>query len=63
MIPQDLRHEETIVQIAEALDNLDFAVSHIFNSLNERISDNTKRYIFLMTNISNKFRVINNKHV
>lgn len=44
VIPQDLRHEETIVQIAEALDNLDFAVSHIFDSLNKRISENVERY-------------------
>lgn len=43
MIPQDLRQEETIVQIAEALDNLNFAVTHIFDSINIRISENTKR--------------------
>jgi WAS family protein 1 len=43
VIPQDLRHEETIVQIAEALDNLDFAVSHIFNSITKRILLHTER--------------------
>ncbi|KAJ8682477.1 hypothetical protein QAD02_018269 [Eretmocerus hayati] len=43
IIPQDLRQEETIVQIAEALDDLNFAVSHIFDSINERIRNNTNR--------------------
>lgn len=43
VIPQDLRHEETIIQIADALDNLEFAVSHIFNCINNRISENGKK--------------------
>lgn len=44
VIPNNLRHEETIVQIAEALDNLDDAVSYIFDCIDRRLSENTQRY-------------------
>ncbi|XP_058808671.1 WASH complex subunit 1 [Phymastichus coffea] len=49
VIPQDLRQEETIVQIAEALDNLEFAVSHIFDSINKRITENVERISAIRT--------------
>ncbi|XP_046485166.1 WASH complex subunit 1 isoform X1 [Neodiprion pinetum] len=43
VIPHDLRQEETIVQIAEALDSLNSAVASIFSCIDERLSENTKR--------------------
>ncbi|XP_046747363.1 WASH complex subunit 1-like [Diprion similis] len=43
VIPHDLRQEETIVQIAEALDSLNSAVESIFGCIDERLSENTKR--------------------
>jgi len=45
VIPNNLRHEETIVQIAESLDNLSDAVSYIFDCIDKRLSENTQRYI------------------
>ncbi|XP_012268668.2 WASH complex subunit 1-like [Athalia rosae] len=50
IIPHDLRQEETIVQIADALDNLDAAVSNIFGCIDERLSENAKKLI----NIKNR---------
>lgn len=43
VIPDNLRHEETIVQIAEALDNLDSAVNYIFESIDKRLFQNGQR--------------------
>lgn len=43
IIPHDLRHEETISHIADTLDSLNEAVTHIFDSVNNRIRDNTQR--------------------
>jgi len=43
IIPSNLRHEETIVQIAEALDNLGDAVSYIFDCIDRRLLENTQR--------------------
>lgn len=43
VIPDNLRHEETIVQIAEALDNLDSAVNYIFESIDKRLLQNGQR--------------------
>ncbi|XP_066601609.1 WASH complex subunit 1-like [Prorops nasuta] len=43
IIPHDLRHEETIVRIADTLDRLDSAVTYIFNCINSRLSENTQR--------------------
>ena len=40
VIQQDLRQEETIVQIAEALDYLDEVVKDIFTRVEERVERN-----------------------
>lgn len=48
IIPQDLRHEETIVQISEALKKLTFAANHIFDSLGKRLQENSKRYLQIL---------------
>lgn len=45
IIPNNLRHEETIVQITEALDNLDSAVLYIFNCIDKRLTENSQRYL------------------
>ncbi|KZC14061.1 WAS protein family like protein 1 [Dufourea novaeangliae] len=43
VIPDNLRHEETIVQIAEALDDLNFSVSYIFDCIDKRLHENSER--------------------
>ncbi|KAL6266191.1 hypothetical protein P5V15_003051 [Pogonomyrmex californicus] len=50
IIPNNLRHEETIVQITEALDNLNDAVSYIFDCVDKRLLENTQR----LTNIKER---------
>lgn len=56
IIPNNLRHEETIVQITEALDNLDAAVLYIFNCIDKRLTENSQRYFtfFLLSPNSSK---------
>lgn len=45
IIPDNLRHEETIVQIAEVLDDLDSTVSYIFNCVDKRLSQYSERLL------------------
>lgn len=50
VIPDNLRHEETIVRIAEALDNLGSAVNYIFESIDKRLFENGQR----LSNVKNR---------
>lgn len=43
IIPPDLRHEETIIQAAFALDRLQNIITTIFKSIDDRIEKNNNK--------------------
>lgn len=46
IIPHDTRHEETIMQIANTLDSLQTAVTHVFRTIDDRLNEYGRRYFY-----------------
>lgn len=42
LVPQDMRREDTIIQIADTLDYMDQMVTEIFQTIDARIAQNQK---------------------